>query len=171
LCDAVEVSRSGYYASRQGRESERARTNRKLLTSVREIYEGSRGAYGAPRIHRELEVRGDACGRHRVARLMRKAGLAARRKRRFRRTTKTTTRLPAAPNILAQRFTAERPNEVWVADIIYVPTREGWLYLAAVIDLFSRRVVGWSSGSRGPASRSPAAAIVTSSGIGPRSPA
>lgn len=145
LCQAVEVSRSGYYAWRRRRESPRARSNRALLGSIREIYEGSRGAYGAPRIQRELEVRGQAAGRHRVARLMRSAGLVARRRRRSRRSTKGPQRLPAAPNLLAQRFTAEAPNQAWVADITYVPTREGWLYLAAVLDLFSRRVVGWST--------------------------
>jgi putative transposase len=132
LCQAMEVSRSGYYAWRRRREGPRARANRRLTTAIREIYEGSRGAYGAPRIHLELHVRGEPCGRHRVARLMRQAGLAGRRRRRFRNTTKASPRLPVAPNLLAQRFlaqrfTAERPNAVWVADITYVPTREGWL--------------------------------------------
>jgi transposase InsO family protein len=145
LCGAVEVSRSGYYAWRRSLESERTRANRTLLEEIREIHDGSRGVYGAPRVHDELRVRGRRCGRHRVARLMRRAGLRARAKRRFRVTTHSAHRHPTAPNLLAQRFRAERANRTWVADITYIPTRESWLYLAVVIDLFSRRVVGWAT--------------------------
>ena len=123
LWQAVEVSCSGYHAWRRRRESPRARSNRALLGSIREIYKGSRGAYGALRIQRELEVRGQVAGRHRVARLMRSAGLVGHRKRRSRGSTKSSHRLPAAPDPLAQRFTAEAPNQAWVADITYVPTR------------------------------------------------
>jgi transposase InsO family protein len=145
LCSAVEVSRSGYYAWRRRRESERARSNRVLLEAIGEIYEGSRRVYGAPRIHHELVVRGHGCGRHRVARLMRRNGLEARRRRRFRITTRAAHGATAAPNVLAQRFTVAAPNRAWVADLTYVPTREGWLYLAVMLDLFSRRVVGWAT--------------------------
>jgi len=145
LCRTVEVSRSGYYAWRRSLESERTRSNRCLLEEIREIYDGSRGVYGAPRIHDELRVRGRRCGRHRVARLMRRAGLRARARRRYRVTTNSAHRHPTAPNLLAQRFRVERANQAWVADITYVPTREGWLYLAVVIDLYSRRVVGWAT--------------------------
>jgi transposase InsO family protein len=145
LCSAVEVSRSGYYAWRRRRESERARSNRVLLEAIGEIYEGSRRVYGAPRIHHELVVRGHGCGRHRVARLMRRNGLEARRRRRFRITTRAAHGGTAAPNVLAQRFTVAAPNRAWVADLTYVPTREGWLYLAVMLDLFSRRVVGWAT--------------------------
>jgi transposase InsO family protein len=145
LCRAVEVSRSGYYAWRRQMESDRTRANRSLLEAIREIYEGSRGIYGAPRIHHELGIRGHHCGRHRVARLMRRAGLRARMKRRYRVTTRSEHRHPTAPNLLAQRFRAERANQAWVADITYIATREGWLYLAVVIDLYSRSVVGWTT--------------------------
>jgi transposase InsO family protein len=145
LCRAVEVSRSGYYAWCRSLESERTRANRTLLEAIREIYEGSRGIYGAPRIHHELRIQGHPCGRHRVARLMRRAGLRARMKRRYRVTTRSEHRHPTAPNLLAQRFHAERANQAWVADITYIATREGWLYLAVVIDLFSRRVIGWAT--------------------------
>lgn len=148
LCRAVEVSRSGYYGWRRGLESRRTKANRHLLEAIREIHEGSRQVYGAPRIHDELvKVRGQRCGRHRVARLMRNAGLQARTRRRFRVTTKSEHRHPTAPNLLAQRFHAERANQAWVADITYIATREGWLYLAVVIDLYSRRVVGWATSS------------------------
>lgn len=145
LCHAVEVSRSGYYVWRRQLESKRTRANRSLLEAIREIYEGSRGIYGAPRIHHELRIQGHPCGRHRVARLMRRAGLRARMKRRYRVTTRSEHRHPTAPNLLAQRFRVERANQAWVADITYIATREGWLYLAVVIDLYSRRVVGWAS--------------------------
>ena len=147
LCRAVEVSRSGYYAWCRRGESARARTNRSLLEAIREIYDGSRQVYGAPRIHDELKTWNQACGRHRVARLMRRAGLQARIRRRFRVTTQSAPRHPTAPNLLAQRFHAERANQAWVADLTYIPTREGWLYLAVVIDLYSRRVVGWATSS------------------------
>jgi len=142
LCRAVEVSRSGYYEWRQGLERRRTKANRALLEAIREIHAGSREVYGAPRIHDELRVRGHGCGRHRVARLMRQAGLRARARRRFRVTTNAAHRDPTAPNLLDQRFQAERVDQTWVADITYIATREGWLYLAVVIDLFSRRVVG-----------------------------
>jgi transposase InsO family protein len=145
LCRAVEVSRSGYYAWRRGLASPRTKANQNLLEAIREIYDGSRQVYGAPRIHDELRVQGHACGRHRVARLMRRAGLQARIRRRFRVTTRSEHRHPTAPNVLAQRFHAERANQAWVADITYIATREGWLYLAVVIDLYSRRVVGWAT--------------------------
>lgn len=145
LCRAIEVSRSGYYAWRRSLESPRRKANRHLLEMIREIHEGSRQVYGAPRIHDELKVRGHRCGRHRVARLMRGAGLRARIRRRFRVTTRSEHPHPTAQNLLAQRFHAERANEAWVADITYIPTREGWLYLAVVIDLYSRRVVGWAT--------------------------
>jgi len=145
LCRAVEVARSGYYAWKRSLESSRARANRDLLEEIREIHEGSRRVYGAPRIHNELVVRGHRCSRNRVARLMRRSGLHAQARRRFRVTTQSEHRHPTAPNLLAQRFRMERTNQAWVADITYIPTHEGWLYLAVVIDLFSRRVVGWST--------------------------
>jgi putative transposase len=104
----------------------------------------SRGTYGSPRVHAELRARGLCVGKKRVERLMREQGLEARRKRRFRRTTDSNHTLPIAPNVLARQFETNAPNEAWVTDVTYIPTGEGWLYLAAILDLFSRRVVGFA---------------------------
>jgi transposase InsO family protein len=109
------------------------------------IHEESRRTYGSPRVHAELRFRGRAVGLHRVERLMRAAGIRARRKRRFVRTTTPDASLPVAPNVLDRDFQAHLPNRVWSTDITYLPTREGWLYLAVVEDLFSRRIVGWAT--------------------------
>jgi len=111
---------------------------------IREIHQASRGTYGSPRVHAELQCDGDRVGENRVARIMRNHSIQARTKRRFRRTTDSEHGLPVADNVLARQFQASRPNERWASDITYVWTIEGWLYLAVVIDLFSRRVVGWS---------------------------
>jgi putative transposase len=122
----------------------RAQQNQGLLTQIRTCYQASRGCYGSPRIHHELRTHGLRVGRHRVARLMRVHGLrSVRRPRRWRQPADA---LPAVvrANVLRRAFTATRPNEKWAADITYVPTRQGWLYLAVVIDLYSRRVVGWA---------------------------
>jgi putative transposase len=112
------------------------------------VHAESRGRYGSPRVHRELVAKGLTVSKHRVARLMRENGLRGKRRRKFRHTTDSDHALPVAPNTLARDFTADAPNEAWVTDITYIPTREGWLYLAAIIDLFSRRVVGWSMSDR-----------------------
>lgn len=142
LCRALSVSKSGYYAWRRRAPSARARTDGELLTRIREAHARSRRTYGSPRVHAELRAQGTRCSRKRVARLMRSAGLSARRPRRAVRTTDSRHSPPVAPNLLGRDFSAEAPDRRWAADITYVPTAEGWLYLAVILDLFSRRVVG-----------------------------
>jgi transposase InsO family protein len=144
MCRALAVSRSGYYAWRDRRPSERSQANERLVARIRQIYHDARCVYGAPRIHAELRAQQVLCGRHRVARLMRKHQIRARQYRRRRNTTDSRHQLPVAVNLLQQDFHAQAANQKWVADITYISTAEGWLYLAAVVDLFSRRVVGWS---------------------------
>jgi transposase InsO family protein len=145
MCRVLGVSRSSVYARRQRpRWSRRVETNAHLEHEIRAIHHESRATYGSPRVFAELCFRGRTVGRHRVARIMRIGGLTARPRRRFRHTTDSSHTLPIAENVLARRFTAERPNERWVTDITYIWTQQGWLYLAVVLDLFSRRIVGWS---------------------------
>ena len=144
MCEVLGVSRSGYYDWVSRPESARAAEDRGLAAEIRASHEGSRGRYGSPRVHAELRAHGRRVGRKRVARLMRGMGLAARRKRRFRRTTDSAHALPVAPNLLGRDFAAAAPDRVWLADLTYIWTAEGWLYLAVVLDLFSRRVVGWA---------------------------
>ena len=148
LCAAFDVSRAGFYAWRQRAPSERDLADAALSEQISTLFARSRRTYGSPRLHRALRRAGHACGRHRVARLMRCRGLAGRmRGRRRPWTTDSDHAQPIAPNRLGQRVEAvERPDEVWAADITYVPTAEGWLYLAGVLDLGSRRVVGWAMG-------------------------
>jgi len=148
MCRVLKVSPSGYYAWRSRSRSRRSREDRRLKVLIRAIHRQSRKSYGAPRIHVELVEQGETCGRHRVARLMREAGLQGARRRRYRVTTDSHHTLPVAPNHLAQHFTVRRPNQVWLADLTYLPTREGWLYLAAIMDLASRRIVGWATSER-----------------------
>ena len=144
MCRTLGVSTSGYYGWRQRRESQRQREDQRLVVEIKAIHQESRRTYGAPRIHRELRARGFCCSRKRVARLMRLHGLRAKQKRRFKATTDSQHRLPVAENLLERRFTPSAPNVVWAADITYICTEEGWLYLAVVLDLFSRRIIGWS---------------------------
>jgi putative transposase len=145
MCDALEVSHSGYYAWRGRRESPRAAENRALLAAIRRVHARHRGRYGAPRIHAALRAEGRLVSRGRVERLMRRHGIRAMTQRRFRIvTTDSNHSLPVADNLLDQTFLATRPNQIWLADITYIPTDEGWLYLATVLDLFSRKVVGWA---------------------------
>ena len=144
MCELLGVSRGGYYAWAGRAESARAADDRALATEIRAAHEASRGRYGSPRVHAELRARGRRIGRKRVARLMRGMGLAARRRRRFRRTTDSRHAFPIAPNLLERNFTAEAPDRVWLADLTYIWTTQGWLYLAAVLDLYTRRVVGWA---------------------------
>ena len=148
MCCVLGVSESGYFAWRSRPPSRHDREDAVLLAHIRLAFSLSNGTYGSPRMVRELQDEGFAVGRHRVARLMRENGLQARMKRRFRRTTDSHHAWPIAPNLLEQNFHAKRPNQKWAADISYVWTREGWLYLAVVLDLFSRRVVGWSTSDR-----------------------
>ena len=148
LCRMLGVRRSGFYAARKRLESRRSRENRALLVHIRAAHIENRRAYGSPRVHLELVDRGFRVGRNRVARLMKLDGLQARHRRRFVLTTRTDPGLPTAPNILNRQFSPTRPNQAWAADITYIRTLQGWLYLAVVIDLYSRRVVGWATSAR-----------------------
>jgi putative transposase len=148
LCGVLGVSQSGYFAWKDRPASRRQRDDMVLLAHVRSAFALSNGTYGSPRMTRELQDNGFAVGRRRTARLMHENGLKARRKRRFKRTTDSDHAWPVAPNIIDQDFTATGPNEKWGVDISYVWTREGWLYLAVLIDLFSRKIVGWAAGDR-----------------------
>jgi len=144
MCRLLGISASGYYAWRQRPESARAERDRSLLAKIRRVHEASKGVYGSPRVHAELIAQGVRVGRHKVAQLMRSARLRGCPKRRFRLTTQRERSHPVAKNLLKQDFTAKAPNQRWAGDITYIPTRQGWLYLAVVIDLYSRRIVGWS---------------------------
>ena len=142
LCRVLEVSRAGFYAWRS-REPSEAQTRRTTLTEqVAGIHAEVKARYGSPRMHAELVGRGHACCVNTVARVMREAGVAAKTKRKFRQTTDSNHPHPVAENVLDRDFDPAEPNASWVADVTYVPTREGWLYLAVVVDLFSRMVVG-----------------------------
>jgi len=149
MCSVLDVSRSGYYEWRDRPESRRCQADRGLLHDIREVHLQNREAYGAYKTWRVLNARGITCGRHRVARLRRQNGIEAKRKRRFRVVTaQQYTKAPPAPNLLAQQFDVHAPNRVWVADTTYVTTGTGWIFLAVVIDLHARKVVGWSMGAR-----------------------
>ena len=144
-CRVLEVSASGFYAWLRRQPSARARADAVLVERIRGIHQASRGTYGAPRVHAELaDAHGVRCGRKRVARLMRTAGLAGVCRRRTLRTTRREPTAAAAADLVQRTFTASAPNRLWMADITYVPTWQGFLYLAVVLDAFSRRVVGWA---------------------------
>lgn len=142
------VSRSGYYSFTKRVPNKRELDEERLLLKIRKIYEASRQTYGSPRTHAELKDQGETCSRQKVARLMRKAGIIAKMAKKFKITTKVNPKAKAAPNLLNQNFTAAHPNQRWVADITYVWTLEGWLYVACVLDLFSRKIVGLSMADR-----------------------
>jgi putative transposase len=144
MCRRLDVSSSGFYRWTKAEESARTRRDRQLGTMIRAAHTASGGTYGSPRITRDLKEAGEDVARKRVARLMRENGLCGQAPRRFRRTTDSKHDLPIADNIVARDFNPDAPNQVWAADISYVRTWAGWLYLAVVIDLFSRRVVGWA---------------------------
>ncbi|MEO6696564.1 MAG: IS3 family transposase [Gammaproteobacteria bacterium] len=148
MCSALRVSRSGYYGWRGRVPSRRVETNRRLLERIRVVHLASRENYGEHKTWQALRALGETCGRHRVARLRRVNGILAKRVRRFRRSSAARNNAPPAPNLLARDFTASLPNRVWVTDITFVPTRCGWLYVAVMIDLFSRRIVGWAMSHR-----------------------
>lgn len=147
LCRSLGVSRGGYYEWLGRPESRRASEDRQLLQHIRVVHTRSREAYGAYKTWRVLRAQGIACGRHRVARLRRQNGIEALRKRRFRIMTEHHKLPPPAPNILAQNFKVAQPNRVWAGDMTLVPTGDGWLHLAVLLDLYSRRVVGWAMGN------------------------
>jgi transposase InsO family protein len=140
----LDVSESGYYAWRKRPTCQRKREDARLTDQIRQIFENHQERYGSPRVQVELREQGLSCSRKRVARLMREADLCAKRKRRRVVTTRREASHPVAPNVLNREFTVTEPNKKWVTDITYVPTAQGWLYLAVILDLYSRAVVGWS---------------------------
>ena len=148
MCRVLDVSSGGYYAWRGNQaqpHSKRETANQQLGDQIWTVFRRSQGTYGSPRIYAELRAGGVACSRNRVARLMKRHGIAAKRRRLYKMTTTDSNHsYPVAPNLLNRHFSAERPNEKWLTDITYIPTREGWLYLAAVLDVYSRKVVGWA---------------------------
>jgi putative transposase len=149
MCRTLGVSPSGYWAWTRRPPSARARSDAALTATIREIHKDSRGTYGMPRVHAELRFSGTPCSRKRVARLMRAAGLEGVHRRRFARTTVRDRDAAPAPDLVNRSFRADGPNELWVADITYLPTWQGFLYLAVVDDVFSRRVVGWAMAGHG----------------------
>lgn len=148
MCKVLEVSRSGYYKWLKRRESESAQRRRQLLQRILEIHEEYRRTYGSPRMWEQLRKEGYGCSLRFVAELMRKHEIAAKQKRKYKATTNSKHNLPVAPNVLGRQFTSEEPDEVWVSDITYIATGQGWLYLCVFIDLYSRMVVGWSLSER-----------------------
>ena len=148
MCRALKVSRSGYYAWRQRPTSARARRHDHLGSAIGEVHSHSRRSYGSPRVHAALNRGGVTCCVNTVARIMREDGLRARSKRKYKITTDSSHRLPVAENLLNRGFVRSRPNEAWVADITYIRTDQGWLYLATELDLYSRRIVGWAMSDR-----------------------
>jgi transposase InsO family protein len=151
MCRVLEVSKAGYYAWRVRPLCDRVKDDRVLTARIREIQQEVKGRYGSPRTYQELKALGFKCGEHKVARLMRQAGIRAKSARKFRVTTQSGHTNPVAPNVLDRKFSIDqhrKPDQAWAADITYVPTREGWLYLAVVIDLATRLVVGWSLRTR-----------------------
>jgi putative transposase len=145
LCDVLDVSPAGYYAWRSRPESPRSAANRELVDDIKRVHRDTNGRYGSPRVHVELKAQGRGVSRGRIERLMRRHGIRAimARPRRV-RTTDSRHDLPIAPNLLDRNFTATAPNRIWLADITYVETDQGWLYLATVLDLYSRKIVGWA---------------------------
>ena len=144
MCRVLEASPSGFYDWLRRPESQRAAEDRALIEKIQAVHNESRRTYGSPRVHASLKAAGYRIGRKRVARLMRENDIRPRTKRKFKVTTDSRHDHPIAPNLLDRQFTVEAPNTVWLADLSYIWTREGWLYLAVVLDLFSRQVVGWA---------------------------
>jgi putative transposase len=148
LCAVLEVSASGFYDWLKREAAPRDQANAALAERIRAVHQMSRQTYGYLRVHAELRVQGERVGKHRVARLMAQMGLVTKGRRRFKVTTQRDDKHRHAPNVLAGDFTAQRPNDKWLSDITYIPTAEGWLYLAGIQDAFSRRIVGWSMSER-----------------------
>jgi len=148
MCRVLSVSVSGYYSWRKRPSSQREEANQRLVQQIKAIHARSRKTYGSPRVWAELRANGKNYSRKRVARLMRLHGVQAKRCKRYKTTTQSKHSYPVAANELNRDFNADAPNRKWVADITYVPTRAGWLYLAVVMDLFSRKIVGWAMDSR-----------------------
>ncbi len=148
LCAVLRVSVSGFYAWLKRKPSVRAQANESLAAQIRAVHEASRQTYGYLRVHAELRAQSERVGKHRVARLMAQMGLVTKGRRRFKVTTQREETHRRAPNLLAGDFSATQPNEKWLSDITYISTQEGWLYLAGIQDVFSRRIVGWSMSER-----------------------
>ena len=149
MCEVLEVSRSGFYAWRSRPESKRSKHHRELVAEMERIHRDRHmKSYGSPRVHQELVARGKNCSENTVAVLMRTHGLAAKTRKKYRVTTDSEHTLPLAENVLNREFQQDSPDRVWLADITYIWTQEGWLYLAAVLDAHSRKIVGWSMSHR-----------------------
>jgi putative transposase len=148
MCRLLSVSRSGFYRWKQQPISDRSRANQLLTEDVKRIFEDEKGRPGSPRITQRLHDEGKLAGRHRVAKIMRDNGLRAKAAKKYKATTNSNHSLPVAPNLLAQNFEADSPDQKWVSDITYIWTDEGWLYLAVVLELYSRRVLGWAIAER-----------------------
>ena len=144
LCRVMRVSRSGFYSWRTRGKSPRQQERERLIPKVKEIHRESKKSYGARRIADDLEAQGESCGRTKAGTLMKLAGVAAKQKKKFKATTDSKHNLPVAPNLLDRNFEVSEPDRVYCADITYIWTAEGWLYLAIVLDLFSRQIVGWA---------------------------
>jgi len=149
MCQVLVVSRSGYYKwLGDNTGGTRRKENERLLLYIKEAYVRGRGTYGSPRITAELRDKGIRCGKHRIARLMRQNDIQAKTKRKFKATTPYKHDGLVADNLLQQRFSAQKANQVWVSDITFIRTREGWLYLAVILDVFNRQIIGWSMDSQ-----------------------
>jgi len=148
MCALLKVSRSGFYTWLSRPKSRRSIENRALEDKIRVLHAASHGIYGSPKIHRDLTDDGVLCGKNRVARIMREAGIRSRIKKKFKATTNSRHNLPVAPNLLNQEFTVDAPDRTWVGDITYIHTQQGWLYLAVLLDLFNRKIVGWATSAR-----------------------
>jgi putative transposase len=148
MCDVFGIAPSRYYEWERKQQSEHATKDAELLASIRAIFAKFRGRYGAPRIHDQLARQEVCVSQKRVARLMREAGLKAKGRRKYKATTDSNHGAPVAPNVLERDFHVERPDAAWVSDITYIWTRQGWMYLAVILDLYSRKVVGWSLADR-----------------------
>lgn len=147
MCSILEVSENGYYNWRNRGKSQRKQDDEQLVSRIEDAYNDNRGVYGSPRIHVELKAQGIKCGRKRIARLMRERNISARKKRRQAKKTDSNHGSPIAPNLLKRDFTADASNKKWMTDMTFIATSEGWLYLAGVIDAYSRKIVGWAMGS------------------------
>jgi putative transposase len=148
MCRAAGVSHRGFYSWRRRPESARRQLDRRLVVEIKASFERSGRVYGSPRVLKDLQETGYRCARKRIARIMRENSIVALQPRRWKVTTDSNHDFPVKENLLDRNFTAEDPNRVWLADITYIATQEGWLYLAALMDLFSRKIVGWNAGDR-----------------------
>ncbi|MFC2084419.1 IS3 family transposase [Bacteroidota bacterium] len=143
LCELMKVSKSSYYKYLRRKPSRREESNKKILKEIKKIYQESKGRYGSPRITVAINRRGIKCDRKRIARIMKEEGILAKTRKKYKITTNSKHKLPVAENLVRQNFRADKPNKIWAGDITYVWTKEGWLYLAAILDLYSRKIIGW----------------------------